>query len=227
MGDACPSQHPDRFRFLPNCNNLDMAAQKPAAPHNSFIHGARRAQLVGSAIEVIAQAGLDRASVVRIAQHAKVSRGVVNYHFTDKDDLVDSVIEEVYRVGEREVGPGVNDAPTPRDALLAFVGGSIDFYAAYPMHMAALVEIFAAARRTSTRARASRPRHTKEMSDVAALLRAGQQSGQFRAFDTDVVADLIRSMLDAAVHTVAATGETEPMRAELLAAVDAITGGPK
>lgn len=200
-----------------------MAAQKPASTPESFIRTARRGQLVGCAIEVIADAGLANASTVRIAARAGVSRGVVAYHFRDKDDLVDAVVEEVYRVGQRELGPRVAAAATPRAALLEFVGGSVEFYAAFPHHMAALVEIFAAARRDAGRARAARPRHVRELTDLVAILRAGQDAGLFRDFDPEVTAGLIRSMLDSAVAAVAATGQVEPLRTELVAAADALT----
>ena len=179
--------------------------------------------MVGCAIDVIAEAGLAGASVARIAARAKVSRGVVTYHFQDKDDLVDAVVEEVYRVAQRELGPRVAAAPTPRDALLEFVAGSVEFYAAYPHHMAALVEIYAAARRSATRSRAARPRHTRELADVQELLRRGQSDGQFRRFDVPVTANVIRSMLDSAVAAVGDGADVAALRSELVAAADALT----
>ncbi|MCC3321895.1 TetR/AcrR family transcriptional regulator [Gordonia bronchialis] len=200
-----------------------MPAQKSVPMPDSFIRTARRAQLIECAIDTIADLGVDQASMVQIAARANVSRGVATYHFTNRDELVDAVIEEVYATGEKQVKPGVVAAPTPRDALLAFVAGSVDFYAAFPKHMAALVEITHAARRSPTRARRRRARHIREMSDVAALLRAGQDAGQFRAFDCEIVATMIRAMLDSAAQAVAQDGATEALRAEMVSAADALT----
>ncbi|MEV7908062.1 TetR family transcriptional regulator, partial [Streptomyces anulatus] len=46
----------------------------------SFIERARRAQIIASAIEVIAEHGFANASLARIAKHAGISKGVISYH---------------------------------------------------------------------------------------------------------------------------------------------------
>lgn len=197
-----------------------MAAERPQRTEaaDSFIHAARRAQLIDAAIEVIAQVGLDQASTVRIAQRAGVSRGVVAYHFRDRAALLDGILAKVYELGRVEVGPAVAAAANARDALQAFVGGSIDFYAAHPRDMAALTEIFIAARR-----RDGLPLHVRETDDVSAALRAGQEQGRFRAFDVGVMATTIRSILDSAVHRICVGEPVEPLRSELLTTIDLMT----
>lgn len=55
----------------------------------------RRDQLVESAIAVMAEHGLERASTHRIAQHAGVSQGIVHYAFADKAALLAAVVEAV------------------------------------------------------------------------------------------------------------------------------------
>jgi AcrR family transcriptional regulator len=198
----------------------DNAREKPS---DSFIRSARRTQLVNCAIDVIAELGYERASTVRIAQRADVSRGVLTYHFSDRAELIDSVINAVYELAVAELGPLVTAALSPREALLTFVGGSIDFYAAYPRHIAALGEIFAADRHTSTPTRDQRHEHTREMTDVRAILTNGQNAGQFRTFDVDVMAATIRAGLDVAARHFTAGGSIEPLRSELVATFDAAT----
>ncbi|MGC4938664.1 TetR/AcrR family transcriptional regulator [Kribbella sp. DT2] len=190
----------------------------PEQTPGSFIHAARRDQLVQSAIAVIAELGAERASVVRIAQHAGVSRGVVAYHFHDLADLYDAVVREVYRIGAEQLSRPVADAPTPREALLRFVAGSIDFYTTFPRHLTALSEIFA------RRARDSTEQHQREVDDVVTLLRAGQAAGQLRAFDADVMAGIVRGVLDSAVARLREnTVDVAVLREELVSAVDAMT----
>src|SRR5690348_3623387 len=62
----------------------------------SFIEEARRAQIVASAIEVIAELGFARASLAQIARHAGISKGVISYHFGSKDELMVEVVTRVY-----------------------------------------------------------------------------------------------------------------------------------
>ncbi|MGC4938482.1 TetR/AcrR family transcriptional regulator [Kribbella sp. DT2] len=186
----------------------------------SFIHSARREQLVRSAIAVIAELGAERASVVRIARHAGVSRGVVAYHFRDLADLHGAVVREVYRLGGEQLHKPVAEAATPREALLTFVADSVDFYTEFPEHIAALSEIFAAARR----ARDSTEQHQHEADNVVTMLRAGQAAGQFRAFDASVMARIVRGVLDSAIAALGDnTIDVALLRAELVTAVDAMT----
>src|SRR5690242_12126595 len=62
----------------------------------SFIERARRTQIIASAIEVIAEQGFVNASLARIARHAGISKGVISYHFTGKDELMEEVVDQVY-----------------------------------------------------------------------------------------------------------------------------------
>lgn len=200
-----------------------MSSPEPAADDGSFIHAARRRQLVQSAIDVIAEAGLARASTVRIAQRAGVSRGVLTYHFRDRIELLEQVVHAVYDLGAEVLGPPVAGAGSPREALLTFIAGSVELYAAYPRHMAALTEIYADAGTARSITRSRHPRHTREMSDLAEILRAGQARGQFRAFDVEIMCTTIRRALDGALAHVSAGGAAGPYAAELTATFDAAT----
>jgi len=200
----------------------------PQSAPGSFVRSARRGQIVGAAVAVIAELGVARASVVKIAAHAGVSRGVVAYHFRDLDDVHDAVVAEVYRLGGERLRERVASAPTPRDALLVFAGGSVGFYAEFPRHMVALQEILAERRRTRTGSRDALPEHGREIDDVAALLAAGREAGQFRDLDPRTTAGIVRAVLDSVVARVAVTpplpaDEVDAIRREVVAAVDGLT----
>jgi AcrR family transcriptional regulator len=177
---------------------------------------------VASAIDVLAEVGHEAASTVRIARRAGVSRGVLTYHFRNRDELIAEVVAEVYRLGQTEVGPLVTEADSARGALLGFIGGSVEFYAAHPRHLAALRTIFAA----GTPDRADAAQHTREMDDVEVLLGKGIRDGEFRNFDAMIMAATIRAALDSAGALVMADGSTESvarLREELLRTFDAAT----
>ncbi|MGW1201057.1 TetR/AcrR family transcriptional regulator [Streptomyces sp. NPDC002536] len=186
----------------------------------SFIQAARRAQLVQCATELIAEVGLARASTVRIAERAGVSRGVFTYHFRDRAELIEQVVQSVYDTGAEFLLPRMREARTPRDMLLAFIGGSVELYAAHPVRMTALTEIY------SDKDGVPRPRHdrhTREMADLAAVMRAGQAQGQFREFDVDIMCATVRGALDGALAHIAGGGSVEPYASELRATFDAAT----
>lgn len=172
------------------------------------------------AIELIAETGLAQASTVRIAQRAGVSRGVLTYHFRDRDELIEQVVARVYDLGAEFLLPRMREAASPRDALARFIGGSVELYAAHPKHMAALAAVFGAVPGVE---RARHERHARELEDLERLLREGQEQGQFRAFDVPVMARTVRGALDAAHAHIAAGGAVEPYATELRATFDAAT----
>jgi AcrR family transcriptional regulator len=189
----------------------------------TFTNTARRRQLVDAAIGLIADVGLSAASTVQIALAAGVSRGVLTHHFADKDDLIDAVVAEVYAVGSDQVGAAVAAADSPRAKLLAFVGSSVELYGRYPDHLAALGEIFAARRRVGRDAREREALHTRELHDVATLLRAGQAAGELRAFDAETMAVTIRSTLDGSLRLIRSGADVSELRDELVATIDRAT----
>ncbi len=63
----------------------------------TFTQSARRAQIVAAAIEVIAEIGWAQTSIRKIADRVGVAMSAVLYHFGTKDNLVDAIVEEMYR----------------------------------------------------------------------------------------------------------------------------------
>ncbi|WP_206492148.1 TetR/AcrR family transcriptional regulator [Rhodococcus sp. KRD162] len=195
-----------------------MPSPKAARREPTFIQNARRAQLIECAVDVIADAGVEKASFVRIAERAGVSRGVVSYHFGSREELLDGVVGSVYALGDEYVGPLVGAAGSSRDALLEFISGSVAFYAAYPRHMKALSAIFAA-----VSARTDRSEHGAELLEVDTLLAEGQRNGEFRSFDTRIMTMTIRAALDAAVWRVGSGDDSTALADELRRIFDAAT----
>ena len=207
----------------------NMAAQSSTALFNgsddteSFVRQARRRQIVDVAIGVLADVGLAAASTVAIARRAGISRGVLTYHFRDRADLVDAVVERVYDVAREHLAHRVASAGGPADALHAFVAGSIDFYAAFPDHMAALAAIYTAGERTGEGRRDDRGDHRQELDDVATLLTAGQEDGSFRGFDVGLMAASVRALLDLALVRVRRGDDPRRLTDELTTTVRLMT----
>src|SRR3984885_6872427 len=76
-------------------------------PERTFIETARRAQIVASAIDTIADAGYAGASFARIAERLGISRGLISYHFAGKDDLLKQVVRDVIEKGMAYMRPRI------------------------------------------------------------------------------------------------------------------------
>jgi TetR/AcrR family fatty acid metabolism transcriptional regulator len=53
-----------------------------------------RSNIAATAIDTIAEVGFAGASFAPIAEKLGISRGLISYHFADKDDLMRQVVNE-------------------------------------------------------------------------------------------------------------------------------------
>lgn len=80
-------------------------------------------RLIEAAGEVFAQHGFERATIKEITDRADASVAAVNYHFSDKQELYDQVVQYVHERGD-ETFKCCGDVPTglpPKERLRAFV----------------------------------------------------------------------------------------------------------
>lgn len=153
---------------------------------------ARRAQIVAATIELIAEVGYRQASFTRIAERAGLSSTrMISYHFAGKSDLIEAVADDVMtsigefmaeRVGAETSFPGM---------LRAYIEGTVEFIAAHRTQMKALLDIFLAGDLDYDAGD-----DAAVVGDVEAILRQGQADGDFRDFDTRVMATAVQRAVD-------------------------------
>ena len=145
-----------------------------------------------AAIETIAQAGFRHATFARIAERAGLSStGLISYHFAGRDELMGEVVAKV--IGD--IGAFMTDrmagVTSPPAALRAYIEGNAAFTAKHRADMKALLEIF-----LNGGFRYDASDEQAVLSPVEEILRAGQRTGEFRAFDPTVMATLIQRAVD-------------------------------
>jgi len=157
----------------------------------TFTESARRAQIVAAAIDVIADGGYASASFAAIARRAGLSStGLISYHFASKSDLMAQVTAETYgALGAHMAGRMA--AASPARALEAYIRGVTDFVAGHRREMKAVLEIFLGGGISYTPGT-----ELVALSPVEEMLRAGQSAGEFREFDTRVMAAVIQRAVD-------------------------------
>jgi AcrR family transcriptional regulator len=160
---------------------------------------ARRAQIIRAAIEVLAESGYAGASFARITQHAGLSSPrMVSYHFRDKDELFQEVLIEVFTAGARAIQSRLEQETTPRGKLVGYLESNLRFLYEHPQEVAALTAIGPYLRRPTGEHYDKQSSREVSVSDLERTLAAGQQSGDFRAFDVRSMAVAIRGAVDAA-----------------------------
>lgn len=165
-------------------------------PGRTFIEGARRAQVVASAIEVIAEHGYAGATMARIAERAGISRSLINYHFTGREDLIGQVVLEVLGRGAMAIAPRVEAERSAPAQLTAYISSNLEFIATHRHEIIALVRIIASADTSEGLPGVPEDAGEQGLDYLRRILRDGQEAGDFAVFDTRQMAIAIRSVVD-------------------------------
>jgi AcrR family transcriptional regulator len=163
----------------------------------TFIEAARRAQILDAALETIAEVGFANASLARIARQAGISKSVIGYYFPTKDDLIRQAVDRFYLSGHEAMLRDIGAPPTPTEMLARYISSNIDYIDKNRTRTRAIGEILANFR-TPEGEPVYKPEDAEPMIvGTAALFDWGQQTGDFRKFDSRVMALLLRAAIDA------------------------------
>lgn len=153
---------------------------------------ARRAQIIDAAVGVIADAGYGRASFSRIAERAGLSSTrFISYHFKGKGELMSAVVQTVIGAIGDYVGERVGAEPTAAGMLRAYIESVVGFIDGHRPQMAALTEVMLGAGFDD--GIAGDQAATTELEKMFAF---GQRTGEFRDFDTRVMASTVQRSVD-------------------------------
>jgi AcrR family transcriptional regulator len=163
----------------------------------SFIAEARRAQIVEAAIKTLDEIGYVQASLAQIAKRAGISTALISYHFSDKEDLMNHVLMKLLESSTSYILERVRQHSTPEEKLNAFIVASLAYQGTHPAHNSALLEIIFNARTPDKIPYYKLGDDEEEplVHELQQILRSGQQSGVFGAFDVDVMASLIQGAI--------------------------------
>lgn len=177
----------------------------------TFADNARRSQITLVAIEVIAEIGYAQASIRKIAERVGVAMSVVLYHFKNKDDLVREIVHHAFREALDAIVPALEKETTATGKLRAYIVANVDFLLSHRTQYSAVLDIGMSYRTASgdrMDAIALDPELLADIArlDLAAILRQGQESGDFRDFDvahmTTAIQGAVRNgpLLDQAIN---------------------------
>lgn len=178
----------------------------------TFTGAARRAQLVGCAIETIADLGYAQASVRKIAERAGVGLSVVMHHIGHKDDLVAAVVAECYSTLLETMVPAVAAESTAAGKLAAHIRSHLNYLDGHREHQIALMELANGYRSADGRRLQELdvdPQYTAALAEVGLenIFRLGVESGEFRELSPVSLATAVRGAIGSAL--LAATADPD------------------
>lgn len=175
-------------------SNDTASAQVRAAKPLTITEQARRAQLIGVTIDLVAQHGYPGTSLARIAEAAGISKAAVLYHFPAKDAVVRaayaSVLESLTEYVGAAVGPRAGAA-----AVEAYIRSLVGYMRDRPAHTRMIVEALGEETGISDTPNAGSRRDA-----VAGLIDAAKADGDYRAdVDPQATAVIVNGAIDAIV----------------------------
>jgi len=173
----------------------------------TFTQSARRAQIIAAAIEVIAEIGWAQTSIRKIADRVGVAMSAVLYHFGTKDNLVEAIVEDMYRTALSVVGPAVDPESTAPNKLAAYIRSSIAYFDTHRSHLTALTQLSTSylpgdGRRFEELGLTPELQHELAVLDPTPILAAGQENRELGDFPVTSMALALRGAVNAVVEKI-------------------------
>ncbi|MDR7279102.1 TetR/AcrR family transcriptional regulator [Catenuloplanes atrovinosus] len=164
---------------------------KDATKPLTLTERARRAQLIGVAIDLVARHGYAGTSLARIAEAAGISKAAVLYHFPSKDAVLRAAYAAVLESLVEFVGAAVGPR-TGAPALEAYIRSLVEYMRVHPDHTRMIIE--------SLVAESGAPDGPGRQETVAGLITAAVAAGDYRAgTDARATAVIVNGAIDAIV----------------------------
>jgi TetR/AcrR family transcriptional regulator len=140
-----------------------------------------RAAILKAAVREFAREGVAGARTDAIARLARVNKALIYYYFKDKEALYDAVLDEVFSGVRAAIHNALSQELPPRKKLESYIRAHFDYIASHPpYHRLVHAEFLRAGRDPSRLQRVAQQYFRPVFSELSALLKEGEASGDFR-----------------------------------------------
>lgn len=150
-------------------------------PEVRSLRDVRRAQIVRVARSIVAEEGLEALTFGALERRLEFTRGVVTYHFRNKDEIVRAVLEDAIADIERGALTAVKAAASPTAALHAVIGAMVGGFLGHTDAPQVLVSYWGQLRSDPGLAEVNAGLYRRWRGFCAELVARGVASGHFRA----------------------------------------------
>jgi AcrR family transcriptional regulator len=166
----------------------------------TFIEKARRAQIIAATIEALAEFGYTNTSFAQIAKKSGISRGLISYHFKNKDDLMLQVVMDIYAANMLYVNEQIAAETSARGKLRTYIEANLAHMGKRPKRFAAMIEVVMNARDSTGQRLYEAISHADDdelgYAQLEEIFRTGQEHGEFRVFEARLMAIALRGAID-------------------------------
>ncbi|MEY9141874.1 TetR family transcriptional regulator [Staphylococcus shinii] len=164
-----------------------------------FIADTRREQMMDATIETLNEIGYKKVSLSKIAKRAGISTGLISYHFSGKDDLIQHTFVYLIQQELHYIQEKVKSIENSSKQLVAYINASLDYQYTKPKNNIALIEIVFNARNSD-----NIPYYLIDDEDededlsenlLRGILTRGQISGCFSDFRPEIMTVMIQGII--------------------------------
>ncbi len=99
--------------------------RKKTTPKQRALREMRRGEIVGAAREIVAGEGLEALTIAALEKRLGYSRGVISYHFRDKDEIVEAVLESALGEIDHATQAAVDKGETAIEKIEAVIRANV------------------------------------------------------------------------------------------------------
>jgi AcrR family transcriptional regulator len=157
-------------------------------------------RILEAACDLIAAEGIDEVRIARVAQRAGASTALVHHYFSTREELLEqALIHSFEQAGDERFQRSPDAEETATEALARGIAESLPFPGPQEREWVLWVELWLRAVREPALRPVAARLYGRYRDWVASLIRAGVESGEFRAgSDPEALADVAMALLDGA-----------------------------
>jgi len=148
----------------------------------SFIEEARKKQIIDATIIAVAEGGYAGASLAKLAAQAKISKSIISYHFSGKDELLEQTVHQIYQEIWTAVRPRLLAENTAAGQLRAYIEAEFAYLEANRAQLLTISYILMNHRDRHGRLYLREEAEKSNLETLGRILGEGQKSGEFRDF---------------------------------------------
>ncbi|WP_017186537.1 TetR/AcrR family transcriptional regulator [Alkalibacillus haloalkaliphilus] len=163
----------------------------------SFIAEARREQIIKATVDVLNEIGYVNISLAKIAKMAKVSTGLISYHFEDKEDVLNNTLVYLLNTQFDYIKGRVSKEESAYDQLITFIEASLAYQGTHRVNNIALIEIVFNVRTEDNISYYKLPVEEEEPLYVylQEILHNGQKTNEFSEFNPKSLSTMIQGAI--------------------------------
>jgi AcrR family transcriptional regulator len=182
-----------------------------------------RRQILGATQDLIAEVGSADVSLGEVATAVGIGRTTLYEYFTDRDDVIASLVEEELPGVVAELLADVPNELRPADRLAAVAEATVRFVATdRVLGLILHREVGRLSARAQHRIRVA---HTDLVMEVAAVYEAGVEDGSLRSLPADLAGRFIQDTIMSAARAVIAAPDPEGRLPDIIEAMRAFLLG--